>query len=84
MKNTVSILAFLLTCVLLSSGASTPVADMGNAKEKRYTAFQRDVREYKRLQREQDQRELASPQEKAMTESLGEPSNSQEKLVVPD
>ena len=82
-KSTVTLVVLALSAVVASGCASTDVATADSVKAKRYAAFQRDVREYKRLQREQDQRELLNPQEKARIESLGAPSSLQERLVVP-
>ena len=64
-------LAVVLGVLCVSSCASTQTAHT-ETREEKLAEFQRDVRDYERIQKQQTARELASEGDKRSTESLGE------------
>ena len=74
-------LAVVLGVLCVSGCASTQTAHTETQEEK-LAEFQRDVRDYQRLQKQQSARELVSEGDKRSNESLGEPGQV-EKVVLP-
>ena len=75
-------LAVVLGALCVSGCASTQTAQT-ETREEKLAEFQRDVRDYERLQKQQTARELVSEGEKRTNESLGEPGQV-EKVVLPN
>ena len=75
-------LAVVFGVLCVSGCASTQTAHT-ETREEKLAEFQRDVRDYERLQKQQSARELASEGDKRTTESLGEPGQV-EKVVLPE
>lgn len=74
-------LAVVLGVLCVSGCASTQTAHT-ETREEELAEFQRDVRDYERIQKQQTAHELVSEGDKRTMESLGEPGQV-EKVVLP-
>lgn len=83
MERLQTTLALAIGIATLTGCASTQAGD-ARTQEEKLADFQRNVRDYKRLQAEQAGEELASEGDKRSEEARGDASQPQPKVVLPD